>query len=165
MDTEAFKIITPVATFILGSILTLAAKAVEQRRETVRTAAREAMRLTKEWYVQIHALLLADPSSQLSSTISTGVYDYVHNRLILPDFLFHLSILSRHRKAARLTEALEGFLAQVSSHKPRFGAQATQHPDLLECKTIDTIGQGPHEVLSLLDGHVQRVAREAAALL
>jgi hypothetical protein len=48
MDPDQVKLVTPIATFILGSALTLALKATESRRNDLRGAAREAMRLTKD---------------------------------------------------------------------------------------------------------------------
>lgn len=170
MADDFVKVILPMITFVLGGVLTIAIKAIEQRRDVVRSAVKEAVRLTKDWYVQIHTLALTpNDRNSASGAINTAVYDYVHNRLILPDFLLNLEILRSKREATGIVDALNAFLNEVTEVKPR---ATVPDPDdnPLSCKRLfedlsmpePLIAQG---VLERLDQHVQRVTKESAKLL
>ena len=163
---DLLKILVPILTFVLGSIVTIAIKAAEQQRDVLRSAAREAAKLTKDWYVQIHTLTVAQAPSRFEGAVSTAVYDYVHNRLILPDFLMHLEVLRTKRRAAALVAALQDFLAEVTQVVPPPVANGSVL--LLQCvePSVYPRNDGREGTsLGALDLHVQRVAREAAKLL
>ena len=160
---DLLKIGIPIFTFVLGSVLTIVIKIVEQHRDVIRNAARESAKLTKDWYVQIHTLALP----RHDGLMSTAVYDYVRNRLILPDFVMHLEVLRTKRRASALVSALEDFLSAVTQARPR--SLAGNSMLLLEClepslhRSQELSGESA--ALQELDAHVQRVAREAARLL
>lgn len=169
MTDDVLKVLVPVLTFVLGSAVTIAVRTAEQHRDVLRTAAREAAKLTKDWYVQIHTLSLSRAPGRFDAAISTGVYDYIHNRLILPDFMLHLEVLRTKRRAASLVEALDEFLNDVTQARPTPLARYDQ--SALECKRLLVGLDEPEEAdvagvaLRSLDLHVQRVTREAAKLL
>jgi hypothetical protein len=160
---DLLKIGVPIFTFVLGSMLTIAIKIVEQHRDVLRSAARESAKLTKEWYVQIHTLALP----RLDSMVSPSIHDYVNNRLILPDFVMNLEVLRTNRRASALVSALQDFLNAVTQVRPR--PVAGRSVLLLECLEPNLHPRqevsGENAGLRELDVHVQRVAREAAKLL
>jgi hypothetical protein len=176
------KIVVPVATFLLGSALTFWMKSAEQRRVVTRSSAQEALRLAKEWYSQIHRLVASPDGSPTSTDIA--MIDYVNNRLILPDFQFHLGILRRYRNCQRLVEALQAFMDEVTDNRKPIKqgiSDSRQAPGdvqdssfmIVRCPPIDDLRSrksgldlpGSSEaILSVLDERLQGVAHEAAAL-
>lgn len=114
MDAEVVKIVLPIATFVLGCAFTLLLKKTEQRKGTLKSAAESAARLSRDWYNQIHALIISPIERNGSGELNTAIYDYVHNRLILPEFMMHLEILKRDRRGAKIVAALEEFLNEVT---------------------------------------------------
>jgi hypothetical protein len=137
MDTDAIKIVTPIVTFILGSALTLWMKVAEQRRSLLKSVAQDAVRLTKEWYVQIHTLLIAPPTDAPKGEVNTAIYDYVHNRLILPEYIMCVEILRRRKRAARLVTAMDAFLDDVTYQVP---GVHLQYPEGTACAEVLKIG-------------------------
>jgi hypothetical protein len=166
-NLELARVVVPIITFVLGSVLTVAPKAWEQGRNATKTSAKEVVRLTKEWYGQIHLQLHARATLQPDAT-NPALYDYVHNRLILPDLLFHLEILRKHRRAAELTRALEEFLCVVTDYTPaphrrrfaprewRWRRRMTLSPGrMAACHPLGAFDQ-PNQLLVGLDRRIQK---------
>lgn len=179
-DIEIAKIIIPIVTFLLGSAFTLTLKVLEQRRSSLKGAAQEAARLTRDWYNQIHELILTPATAISSAPVNTAIYDYVHNRLILPELMLYLEVLKRRKRGSRLVAALESFLDEVTYPIRDYpegracaeilvASEATTASDDPPDAVIPVVkrldGRDKDRLLQVLDAHVQRVTREAAIIL
>src|SRR6185436_2557732 len=158
MSSDTSRIAVPVATFVLGSVLSLYLKSIEPRKNTLRIAVVESVRLTREWYVQIHTLsLLAERPELVDAQADTATLDYARNRLLLPDLMLQYEILRRHSRARQLANAVRSFMDEVSS------PIALGSP-IRFCPYIPRLGQSS-TLLGRLDVHLQRIAHEAADFL
>jgi len=169
MNTEVLKLILPIGTFILGSLFTLLIKAIEQRRNALQAAARDTVRLTKDWYTQVYGLL--SPAKVMTKGVAAtrsddSVYEYVHNRILLPELILCVEVLKRHRKADRLVQATQQFLDMVTMYEE---AKTGENLSCRYCWSRNALlkrnGGTAEAVLHKLDGYVQRIACEAAPLL
>lgn len=165
-NIEVLKLIVPVATFILGSMFTLLIEAIKRRRDALQVAARDAVRLTKDWYNQIQGLWRPPEEGDRTPV----VYDYVHSRFVLPELMLTLRVLKRYRKADRLVRATEEFLDTVTGNiRSTWNTSVLQNPETSYClPRADLFGyhdEKAEAVLRKLDGYVQQIAREAAQLL
>ncbi len=118
MDTSQFDVLTrvaiPIATFIIGSAITLAYKKREERRAVIRQNAEEASKNAAAWYTQLHNLYIKLKNSDSSAKADLLVYEYVRNREILPNIQRNLEVLNMHSKTHNLANAVSNFLGIVT---------------------------------------------------
>jgi hypothetical protein len=157
---EIAKMTIPVATFVLGSVLTIALKQYELRREVRQGSVKEVVRLTKDWYTQIQQLAVSALSTWTDTPFERSVYDYISNRLLLPDVLLHVEILKKQPQCAPLVSEVEGFLKELTNYDSGAGGR-----DMTRCDQLFQSGFRPDEFLARLDVRLQRVVREAARLM
>lgn len=181
MKYEFLNILIPVATFILGCIFTLLLKRYYDRKLLLQSSIREIARLTTEWYNQIHKEPLSTCYGRpLERKVDSSMYEYVHNRLILPDLLIHLTLLRRFKKCADLVEKVQCFLRKVTHEHPLdfdaedFHAQQARirsfiqrQIDLkvLSCNALPSIESDRVHLLHTLDVIIQGISGDVATLL
>lgn len=112
------EVIIPISTFVLGCLFTWVLQAHDAKEKQTQTAIHEACRLTKEWYTQIQTIRVQMLSGDLTPATGPAVYDYVHNRLILPDLMLQIEILRKSPKCRPLVSQLEHFLTIVTDFDP-----------------------------------------------
>jgi hypothetical protein len=161
----------PVCTFIAGCLFTLLLKKIESDRKLLETAVKESVRLCKEWYTQIQHLFDSDKLTDLDRFMESRVYDYLHNRIILPDFLLNLTILQQKSKASSLVGELETFLSKVTNFDPknpggpiRCHFVGEEKIELRQTQRKEWIRKR-NDLLDSLDGPIQRIVKESAKLL
>jgi hypothetical protein len=165
VDSELLRIVIPLVTFILGSLFTLLLKTSTQRRETVRNATADLVRLTKEWYNQIHQILLQRRLSPEDEASAQVLFNYTHNRLILPDLILQLEILRSQAPKSDLIPEVEKFLEAVTNYK-----EAKNRKECLYCpvgwvRSKDSTDNESEFFLLELDKSLQTIVSKAARAL
>jgi hypothetical protein len=176
MDENTLSIIkslVPLLTFIAGIIFTLVLKKIESNQKVIKTAVEDALRLSKEWYAQIQALAASDKGYG-HRTMDREVYEYIHGRLVLPNFLTNVGILQKTHKAGSLVHELENFLSIVTDYDPKdrvsYGIRCrmpfeTNEEFSQEIKRTKARIEKRDIFLKSLDDSIQRIAKECANLL
>src|SRR6185295_9850192 len=91
----------PLATFVLGAILTLFWKRYDKRATIIATYVRELSDCANDWYNQIYELKIARSDLTPVEFEKREEY-YVRNRLVLPKYLRALNALRRYEEAGPL---------------------------------------------------------------
>ena len=109
------KFAVPVITFALGVIFTVVFYRYQRRSELSRKASEDMVKLSAEWYTQLHEILVSahDADKSKAQSLATA---YSQNRLILPNYLKNIEILRRDKRAAELVGLGEVFLSQLTYH-------------------------------------------------
>jgi hypothetical protein len=160
MDIETVKLILPVITFALGAVFTLWLKAFESSRDSRRTSVREVCRAAKDWYIQIHKVVLSSNGVPIDKGSDPALHDYLRNRIILPDLLLHSGILRGKRSCRRLVMRVDEFLGQVTNFEQRkLGIGGV--PEGAACAEIFAT----EDPLEKLDDILQSIVAESVLLL
>jgi hypothetical protein len=142
-----------------------AAETEQQTRTRVRASATEVCRLCKEWYTQVEKILIYQRSGTPPPLSDPGVCDYVNNRIILPDLLFHTSYLASQPTAKAFSQQADKFLSLLTDFKPDDRTKISKCEELLLGITQNNSTTKNIEALRVqLDGLLQNLNHEAAKL-
>lgn len=163
-DFDVFtRVVIPLFTFALGVIVTFLIQRYWRTTDVVAQSAKALADLTAEWYNQLDELRRSIDTAAEPSRAARLVDDYIRNRLILPQVLYHLAVLRERNAQAELVAGVEAFLSSVTT----YGFIVS--PQTVDCRDIvrgsrNHAGEpiGFDSVLRILDEHQQAVAREAA---
>lgn len=167
---KIIELVIPVATFILGCLFALFLQSATEGREARQRSVTEVVRLTRDWYHQIHTISVAQRGSgtRTEPVLDPVVYDYIHNRVILPELLFHLQILRGRGECQRLCTEVEEFLGEVTTFRPpRTRSSGSGDGAPVRClELISMLGKSATttEMLARLDSRIQDIVVEAAKL-
>jgi hypothetical protein len=159
----------PLFMFALGCVFTLIVQDLNERRVIKAESVKEVVRLSRDWYNQVHRLSLVKPrGGGPEQFYETAVADYVNNRVILPELLLHMQILKSYRDCEALVTQAEVFLSTVTDYNPHDVDRKSFGGGALECKDLLRLVEDTEanlQVLQQLDTAVQRIAAEAAKVL
>jgi hypothetical protein len=165
LDPETLKIVIPIATFILGSVLTWSLKSLEQRRTVVRESVASLRRLVNEWYNQLHELF-GHESGLYNEALFEAFTRYLNNRIVLPELLMHLEVIRQRDKCTKLVEQVENFLEIVTNYSKNSN-QSSSVSAGTKCSALFSpeVTRSPSSILDELDPVVQKIAIESGVLL
>jgi hypothetical protein len=144
----------------------IAAESERETRNRVRASATEVCRLCKEWYIQVEKILIYQKSGTPPPLNDPGVCDYVNNRIILPDLLFHTTFLANEPSAKAFSQQADTFLSVLTDFKPEHRAKINKCEEILLGLTRRD-GEETKDIEALrakLDGLLQMLNHEAAKL-
>ncbi len=167
--------IIPFCTFLLGCFFTYWLKRADRRIATIRSSVAELHRLSVAWFNQLHELSSDIHSAANDEQITALINKYESNRLILPDYLFHLEIIKNHIQCTDVTLTVEEFLRYVTNYRDyeakckklsRSRISPVFRRPVLGCNAMDELIK-THGVdyLSPLDSRVQAVSIASASYL
>lgn len=111
---EDLKTLIPLATFLLGVVVTLVIKSYDRRREVIRENVEALCGLSEEWYNRIQTLgrmvVVADDRKAVEEALAT----YLHGALYLSRFRRSIAILERSKKCEKFLDEARAFLSTLA---------------------------------------------------
>lgn len=111
---EDLKTLIPLATFLLGVVVTLALKSYDRRREVLRENVEVLCGLSEDWYNRIQALgrmvLVADDRKAVEDALKTNL----QGSLYLSRFRRSIAILERNKKCEAFVDEARAFLSTLA---------------------------------------------------
>ncbi len=165
---DALKSALPVLTFLLGCAFTLILKRLEARRDVRRNAAKELVRLAKEWHAQACDLhISADKISNVGGFDSferqdayqQALKNYLTYKKVLPDILLNIELIKNQRECAALVLSAQELLELVTNYQPD-----AQH-DITACIPPKQDDVRLRSFIDSIEGCVSRIISSAAPIL
>ena len=169
------RVILPIGTFFAGALLASWIKKRDLRRETLRQHAKLVADLTAVWYRQLDAIRLQVLRGAPDDEIRRLDQQYVYNREVLPYLLLSRNVLVGYVEAAEVTQAVNDFLALVTTPRDdgdrltcqplvRFAHFTCRSSFRLNDRSRAVDSTRLQELMNRLDEHQQRVATSASRL-
>jgi hypothetical protein len=114
------KIIIPIATFILGVLITLLLKRYELKRASFRQHVEKSSKLAMDWYNQLHNLTLKLKEGTKKDDLTVALFSYQQSREFLPQLQLCITALRKHTSGRPLVEELEQFRKMVTDYPDEY---------------------------------------------
>lgn len=163
VDEGLVKIIAPFLTFMLGIVSALLLRRIEGKKKTFMESLDKVNELLIIWYAQLNEIYSEIKMSPDSFKSATHML-YINNRLVLPNLIHHIEILTKYKKASLIVTQAREFLSLVTNYSESFNGP-------LHCRDVFSVkfSDVPREerlrqLLHKLDLISQNVAVEVARL-
>jgi hypothetical protein len=141
---EDFKTLIPLATFLLGVVVTLILKSHDRRREVIRDNVEALCGLSEDWYNRIQTLGRMVVVAADKKAVEEALLTYLHGSLYLSRFRRSIAILERNKACEAFLDEARAFLSTLAEvnqvHlKGYFIPQKERFFDQMQCMQLTVI--------------------------